>query len=112
MCNTFGGCGAKRSPIQQQLYLTDTFVDGIPNNQPETEAQTGKASNTELIAEILADLISYLERKENDKVGKYVVVFTKQPDGSLKPTIISTSPNMRPSDPVDNQLGQLELRKY
>lgn len=55
-----------------------------------SEVPVGRETKTELFAEILADLINYLERKENDKSGKYVVVFTKQPDGALKPTIMST----------------------
>lgn len=92
LCNTFGGCGAKRST--QQLQRLDYFNPGMDN--PSIEAKelplkSSRESNPELVAEVLSDLFDYLHRKEMDKQGKYVVLFTRHPDGSSNPTVMPTT---------------------
>lgn len=70
LCNTFGGCGAKRSimPHLGGQRIGDDIA--AEERRPET--------NAKLISEIIEDIVEHLQRDQNYRQGKYVMFVPKQ----------------------------------
>lgn len=75
-CNTFGGCGSKRSLQQRQAGYA--FGSANPNSDTTNTQEYKKESSASLVAEILSDLVEYLQSNEKYRQGKYVVMVPKQ----------------------------------
>lgn len=102
LCNTFGGCGGKRS-LQQQSQQVPDYVRSIQVGPGEFEdgtlAAAAAASNKQsslptagsfggsrrqpsasALAEVINDLLDYMKNSERYKRGKYVLILAKQID--------------------------------
>lgn len=137
LCNTFTGCGAKRSPQAQQpqpsgyeLLGSRGVNYGISSGSMSTNIDAGdrsklstqskKEANASLIAEILNDLSEYLRLNENYWQGKYVVlVSTKQitDNSQLNPSSFAVIGSggqiqqLNPNDLQEVQMGRVYLSK-
>lgn len=81
LCNTFGGCGAKRSIQPDRLYIGGR--NGIdPATDKEAFFSHKKEPNAVLIAEILNDLLEYMQANEGNKRGKHVFMVADHPSES------------------------------
>lgn len=114
LCNTFGGCGAKRS-LQHSLGYESSTSENWPYEKDSlllssasspTIPMTKKDSSAQLVAEILSDLMDYLERNEKFRQGKYVVVVPRQYD---RPTSMNSHNNQQVA-PVELQELQFNSR--
>lgn len=108
LCNTFGGCGGKRSlqrrQINSQSQQVPDFVRSIqvgPTDTPvsiaellahdasgdvqQQAADTAQNNNrgrrnptVGAMAEVIRDLVEYMQNSERYKQGKYVLLLTRQ----------------------------------
>lgn len=75
LCNTFGGCGAKRSIQAQNRYIGGRNAADMSDKG--ALYQQKKESTAQLVAEIFNDLLEYMQTNEKYKSGKYVIVLPK-----------------------------------
>lgn len=81
LCNTFGGCGAKRSIQSDRLYI-DGRNEIDPANDKEASFSHKKEPNALLIAEILHDLLDYMQANEENRRAKHAFMVAENPSES------------------------------
>lgn len=74
MCNTFGGCGAKRSINSDRLSTLERNGDLDEFDREASLIQRQKETNAILVAEILNDLVEYLQTSEGNRRRKRVAM--------------------------------------
>lgn len=67
LCNTFTGCGRKRSAYTHQAILE------APSTKAFARQQQAKRDESKLVAEALTNLIEYLRVNDPNRVTKYLV---------------------------------------
>ena len=87
LCNTFGGCGTKRS-------IDSPRFSGYRIGDEASEEQRYDA-DAKMIGEILEDIMEHLKRDQNYQQGKYVMLMPRR-------TIKLDSIQQHQSSPIDD----------
>jgi hypothetical protein len=70
LCNTFGGCGTKRS-LEPSRFSSYRIGD-------EASEEQRYEADAKMISEILEDIIEHLKKDPNYQQGKYVMLVPKR----------------------------------
>lgn len=85
LCNTFGGCGAKRSI--QPGYRNIVARNGPDLSDRDAAFQRKQEANALSIAEIINDLLDYMQMNENYNRGKYAFMVSKPSKANGAPQV-------------------------